>query len=328
VTIANAGANASAFVSTTAPDKFELVVAAPSSAPLSTTVTVSWNGTVIATRSLTFTGAVAKVTLSSPSIGVLTGTGTATLAFADSAGNAVYPTSGGSAYPSAGISTDGTTLNLFVTAGTVATLPSATATGKYNFSCAATAGSAAIVVKYANPDGSVVKSAPLTVNCAGAADTYTAKLDKSSYAPGELATLTVTFKDSKGNLANDALSTNANASDIATTKPQVSGGYLTPTTGDNTTQGGTAGTTSDGLTSGVITYKFVVGAPTIDPYSGQLLVSFPTVNTDMDGANQTVAYTIKTGQTSLNDVLKGIVSLIASINKQIAALAKLVTKKK
>jgi hypothetical protein len=72
---------------------------------------------------------------------------------------------------------------------------------------------------------------------------------------------------------------------------------------------------------------FVVGAPTIDPYGGQLLVSFPTVNA-ADGANQTVTYTIKSGQTSLNDVLKGIVSLIASINKQIAALAKLVTKKK
>ena len=44
-----------------------------------------------------------------------------------------------------------------------------------------------------------------------------------------------------------------------------------------------------------------------------------------DGAAQTVAYSISSGGTSLNDVLKGIVSLIASINKQIAALAKLVT---
>jgi len=42
---------------------------------------------------------------------------------------------------------------------------------------------------------------------------------------------------------------------------------------------------------------------------------------------QTLSYTIADGSTSLNDVLKGIVSLIASINKQIAALAKLVAKK-
>ena len=47
----------------------------------------------------------------------------------------------------------------------------------------------------------------------------------------------------------------------------------------------------------------------------------------VSGSAQTVAYSIADGSTSLNDVLKGIVSLIASINKQIAALAKLVSKK-
>jgi len=321
------GTQSSAFLSTTI-DGANLTVSAPATAPVSTVVTVSYNGTVVGTKSFTFTGNVAKIVLSAPSngkIGTTTAaTGTATIAFADAAGNAIYPSIGGSTYPATGLLVDGTSTNAFVTNAYVnasADWPTSTTSGLLTFRCAATAGKANIAVKYTNNDGSVVASNALAVECSGSAYTYTAALDKSSYAPGDLATLTVTFKDSKGNLANDM-------SAIATSTPQVAGGYLTPTTGQNTTLGGTAATTSDGLTNGVKTYKFVVGAPTIDPYSGQLLVSYPTVNAGGGSANQTVTYSIKTGQTSLNDVLKGIVSLIASINKQIAALAKLVTKKK
>jgi len=328
------GTQSTAFKSTSTPDTANLIVSNPTTAPLSTVVTVSWNGTVIGTKSFTFTGQVAKITLSAPSNGVIgstaAATGTATIAFADSAGNAVYPSttstggSGNANYPSTGLAVDGTSTNAYVTNAYVnqaGEWPTSTASGLLTFLCGPNAGSAKIAMKYSNLDGSVVTSNALPVACSGSADTYTAALDKSSYAPGDLATLTVTFKDSKGNLANDM-------SAIATSTPQVAGGYLTPTTGANTTQGGTAAATTDGLTNGVKTYKFVVGAPTIDPYGGQLLVSFPTVNAGGGSANQTVTYKIVSGQTSLNDVLKGIVSLIASINKQIAALAKLVTKKK
>jgi len=322
------GTQSTAFLSTTSPDASVMVVSAPSTTPLSTTVTVAWNGTTIATKTFTFTGNVAKVTLSAPSNGKIgsttASTGTATIAFADSAGNAVYPAVGSLPYPSTGFAASASTLNAYVTNAYVnnsTEWPTSTAAGFITFRCGATAGTANLAVTYANNDGTVVTSNALPVLCSDSAYTYTAALDKTSYAPGEVASLTVTFKDSKGNLANDM-------SAIATSVPQVAGGYLTPTTGQNTTQGGTAATTSDGLTNGVIKYKFVVGAPTIDPYGGQLLVSYPTVNAGGGSANQTVSYTIKTGQTSLNDVLKGIVSLIASINKQIAALAKLVTKKK
>jgi hypothetical protein len=51
----------------------------------------------------------------------------------------------------------------------------------------------------------------------------------------------------------------------------------------------------------------------------------------MSGAttkSATTAYTVTSGGTSLEDVLKAIVSLIASINKQIAALQKALLKKK
>jgi len=99
------------------------------------------------------------------------------------------------------------------------------------------------VFKFTNPDGSVATSNSLPVTCSDSAYTYTAKLDKSTYAPGDLATLSVTFKDSKGNLAADT-------SAIATTSPIITGGNFTPANG----AASNAGTTSDALTNGVAAF--------------------------------------------------------------------------
>jgi len=293
-------------------------VKAPGTDPVSTTVTVSYNGTVIGTKGFTFTGKIAKVKLSDPSNGSISSpsTGTATISFMDSAGNTVLPASSDLYTPRANLSTDASTTNASVTGGSVVFWPTSTAAGQWEFTCSTVQGSTKIAVTYVNNDGSIVKSNALDVSCAGAPHTYTAALDKAQYAPGDIAKVTVTFKDSKGNLADDNTA-------IATTAPTLSGGNLSLI-------GGSAidtGKTTDALTNGVITYKFVVGAPTIDPYGGQLVVNFPTVN-NADQGSVTVGYKIASGSTSLNDVLKGIVDLIASINKQIAALAKLVTKKK
>jgi len=309
-------------------DNLFLTVKNPTTAPLTTVVTVSHNGTVIGTKSFTFTGQIAKVTLSAASNGLTGSTATSTIAFADAAGNAVYPSTTSTAYPSTSVTTDGDTLNQYVISGAVQTQagglklwPTSSTAGVYDWTCVSSAvgaGSANVGVIYTNADGSVVKSNALKVTCSGAAYTYTAALDKATYAPGDIAKLTVTFKDSKGNLAADG-STIASS----TYKPSLSGGNLSLI-------GGSAvdtGNATDSLSNGVITYKFTVGAPTVDPYGGQLVVSFGAVNSADQGAI-TVGYKIASGSTSLNDVLKGIVSLIASINKQIAALAKLVTKKK
>ncbi len=311
----------------TAPDDTALRVAAPAAAPVSTVVTVTYNGVVLGTKAFTFTGEVAKVTLSSATNGVIGGTssstGTATIAFADAAGNALYPVAASGSYPTSNLITDDAPLNAYVTGGSVAYAaqwPTSTSGGTWTFTCGTTAGSASVDVKYTNLSGTVITSNALLVTCSNTAYTYTAALDKATYAPGDIATLKVTFKDSKGNVAAD---TSAIAS--STYVPAISGGYLTGTSGSATT----AGTAADALTNGVATYKFVVGAPTIDPYNGQLIVSFGAINANAVASTQTVAYKITAGSaaTSLNDVLKGIVSLIASINKQIAALAKLVTKK-
>ena len=328
---ASNGTVSTAFSTGTTPDNYMFRLSAPSTTAVSTTVTVTYGGVVIATRTASWTGEIAKITLSSPTTGSIVGggtTGTATIAFADASGNAIYPSATSTAYPRTYLATDSASLNAIVTAGSVAypnLWPSSSQAGTWQFTCGgATAGSANVDVKYTNPDGSVITSNALTVTCADKPYSYTAKLDKSSYAPGDIATLTVSFLDQKGNAANDIANGITPGTGTANI-PTISGGYLTGTNGSTTT----AGNVTDATTNGVTTYKLIVGAPTSDPYNGQLIVSFPTVNALNAGQSAvTVGYSIKSGSTSLNDVLKGIVSLIASINKQIAALAKLVTKKK
>jgi hypothetical protein len=86
---------------------------------------------------------------------------------------------------------------------------------------------------------------------------------------------------------------------------------------------------TDSFTSGVKKYKFTVGG--ISAGSFQLVVDLPRWNsTTYSQTAQTVAYKVTAAAdsgVSNADVLKAIVSLIASINKQIAALQKALLKR-
>jgi len=279
-----------------------------------TSVTVSVDGVVVAVVPFTFTGKVAKVTLGAAGNGYSGASTSAapnrfSIAFYDAAGNSVYPASGSAAYPQ-NLAKDVNAWKGFGTSYGTPAYPTSSATGYIYFGCpSGTNVTDAAVMDYTNADGTVVSSNSASFTCSGIADVYTAKLDKSSYQPGDIATLTVTFKDSKGSLAND------NPAGIAAVAPVISLGGLTAVT---------APAANDVSVNGVKTYLYTVGSTT-GSFAGS--VSFPTVNAGLDATPQTVSYSIADGSTSLNDVLKGIVSLIASINKQIAALAKLVTKK-
>jgi hypothetical protein len=322
VTVANtAGSTTSAYAA--AGDNTYMVVSNPTTAPLSTTVTVSYNGVVVGTKSFTFTGKISKVTLSSFKSATAGAGQPATIAdplkgaygsaaFYDAAGNQVYPVSGDVSYPSSGISKD-VLVSGIQGLGISYKAVNATSTGTtVIYNCGAVAAVGSMAIDYNNLDGTSVASNIVTVSCSGKAATYTAKLDKTTYKSGDIAKLTVTFKDSTGTLASDETNTIAATGLV----PVFSGTALTPTV---------VALATDVSTNSVATYTFIVGQPTSDG-TFALNVDFPAVDAVL-GAAQQVAYTITNGGTSLNDVLKGIVSLIASINKQIAALAKLVTKK-
>jgi hypothetical protein len=302
-----------------------LVVSNPTTAALTTTVTVAINGVVIGTKAFTFTGNVTKIVLSTPSNGTITYGGSAAVKFYDAAGNAVVPgvTTGYANTITQDANTAGAGIGLGDTSHFSAT------TQVVGIKCGGTNISGNFAIDYTNADGSLVASNSVPFTCSQAPYTYTATLDKATYNPGDIATLKVTFKDKLGAVAGDYATVTKNGvydpasvTQIASSTyvPGIYSANLTGTTGSTTT----AGTATDYTTNGVAIYKFVVGQT---GGSYQLLVDFGYVDANGAGASLTVPYTITSSGTSLNDVLKAIVTLIASINKQIAALAAIVKKK-
>jgi hypothetical protein len=268
------------------------------------TITVSYNGVVVATKTGTITGAPASITLTAKKVGK-TGSNAAALDYQvrDAANNIVVLTQTDLVFSSS-------SNTAVVTSAVGDAVNSATAVGTAAFTCTSTAGTADLVMQTTLSNATVVKSNSVAVRCGGAAATYTASFDKAAYAQGDIATLTVSFKDAKGNAANsyDAVSASPTADQVLTV---------------NQTERVTAHAAAAKLNaSGNLVYTFTVGTAS-GAVAGkyQALVSFPTVST---GTTQTVAYEVTgaAGAVSNADVLKAIVSLIASINKQIAALQK------
>ena len=291
------------------------VCQATDNVPWAGTIKLSYNGTLLVTKTAAIFGQLASIAVTNVKIaktgGVVHYTAFTTNA-RDAAGNRVVTTLGA----------DSATLNQVVT-NVIAANTSALAdtTNGNGVACGATAGSADVVLQATNASGATIKSAPFKVFCAGTTATYTASMDKAVYNPGDIATVTVTAKDSGGNLVHSLLYTGTDG----TTGPV--GNYVNPAaapaiTGSNL-DAVVATATTDVYSAGIKTYQFKVGA---NEGKYQLAVNLPNVTTD---TAKTVAYEIKASTTTVSnaDVLKSIVALIASINKQIQALQKLILKR-
>jgi len=305
-------------VSAAAPTDLSVVVSQPTAnAPVSTTVTITYNGTTVCTKSIIITGEVASMKTSSVVAGA-TGGANATgfkLRTYDSANNLVIPVAARFAAVPASLSTVVSAASIS-TAASALTGDTADSYSTGTFTCGSTAGSKSINLAYQNVSGTVAASSPIALRCAGAANTYTASFDKASYVQGEIATLTVKFVDINGNAANsyDTLG----AASAVVTSPMMTMVGTPP-----------AGATNLANVDGAATFKFTVGGNTaVTAGSYNALVDYPTL-TAANATIQTVAYKVSTGDTGVTnaEVLKSIVALIASINKQIQALQKLILKR-
>jgi trimeric autotransporter adhesin len=290
--------------------------------PATGTVTIQFNGVTVGTRTYTIRGLAKSITVNPASLNIgkagvsagsagsgtlnATGAGYYEFQYKDSAGNVVTNSAGVSAGNNAASSLTG--INTIVTEAWSVVMPTTTTTATTNFgkgqwTCASgKSGTATIVVAAKNSNLETITSNPFTATCGDVLDTWTVSMDKATYAPGEIATLTLTGKDVRGALINsfDAIGT-----------VETSFGGLTAVT---------APTTTDKFTSaaGVKRYQYAVGLS-----EGSFVGSFKITGAT-DTAAKTVQYKVAnaTGTVSNADVLKAIVSLIASINKQIAALQK------
>jgi len=324
---AAAGTSATVVRSNSPSNQVVQVIQAVANVPVTTTVTISYNGTTVCTKTVTIRGEVAKLTIASigtedlstsggSATWIADGTnraGVYTVVAADSAGNVVIPTS------AASFSADAATLTTTVqamsvnNAATSASSTSAHAASTGVWTCGATAGESKVKLNYTNAgSGKVVSSDAFTARCADNPYTYTASFDKASYVQGELATLTVQFLDSKGNKANTV----------------TAHGALTATTPMLTAVTGFTDTVAN-KTDGTRVYTFTVGLATgITAGSYTAIIDYPSL-TAVAAVKATPGYKVTTGSTDVSnaEVLKSIVALIASINKQIQALQKLLLKR-
>ena len=329
-------------VSVAAPQSSIVIAQPTANAPVTTTVTLTYNGTTVCTKTLTIRGEISKMTIT-PLITQSTGAGARTtatnLGYAlsggvflldtfDSAGNKVIPvTSDGStiAKPTAFAAVTGST-DTIVSAysiGSVATGVAATdATGLWPLSsslglatCAKAGSNSNLQLTYQNPvSGTIVTSNKATLKCAGDPYSYTASWDKASYVQGEIATLTVQFKDVAGNAAASS-TTGGTAATISAPQMTIT---ATPAASKNANANGqVVHTFTVGTSSGVINGSY------------NALVDYVTLTTAQSASVQSVPYKVSTGSGEVTnaEVLKSIVALIASINKQIQALQKLILKR-
>jgi hypothetical protein len=301
-------------------------------APLSTTVTITYNGTTICTKTVGFAGAPTKIAVTvletqklSESAGKsdfledgYARAGLFTVLATDAAGNQVATSSIGTFSANAASLAGQTIVSaLSVTSSatqTSTTLPGRVSTGTYT--CGANAGE----VKTAKLDftitatGRVITSDAFTIRCADAPHSYTASFDKASYVQGEIATLTVRFLDSKGNPANSVSGTGTWTS-------------VTPMLTNVSATGAAAGLG----TTGTKTYTYTVGTAsgmTAGTYTA--IIDFNSLTGAGTAVKATPTYKVVAANTDVAfaEILKSVVALIASINKQIQTLQKLIVNRK
>jgi len=318
------GTATSAVAATTAATGYIKVTSATSGAPVSTVVTITFNGTTVATKSVTIRGKATKIAIADITVGhsgvaagaaaaegttasTTNGAGYFTYQFMDSAGNVVTNDDGGTHGYVAATSLTG--IDALVTAVNGVVKPTAVtgaaSYGEGEFSCAGATKSGSTTLKIAGTNSALetILSDAVTLSCGGDLDTWTIALDKAVYAPGDIATLTVTGKDANGKVTAD---------DVA----------LAGATSYSSPGGGatfvTAPLDANKFVSGVKKYTMIIGN-TEGSYNGTMKLAG-----DTDASAKTVSYKVASTSTAVSnaDVLKAIVSLIASINKQIAALQK------
>jgi hypothetical protein len=319
--VGSAPAASTAVMTGTGEDLTLAVKAATAGEAVNCSVTLTWNGITVGTKSFKLQGVAAKVVVSGVTVGVKGGVGYYRAAVTDALGNAL---------PSITISNSTTEANnvasllvvsdsasVAATTGTatdastgavLGTTPAVTATNigagtVASYTCTDKGGAAKVTVRALASGVTYVTSAPFDVYCGAASiDTWSISLDKATYAPGEIATLTVSAKDADGHIAQSLLALGASTSSF--------GGmtFVTaPTDADKFNSG-----------AGFKTYQLSVGTT-----EGSFVGTFKLTGTT-DTSAKTIAYKVASTTTAVSnaDVLKAIVSLIASINKQIAALQK------
>jgi len=276
--------------------------------PRTCVVTLTIDGTVVANKTVKFTGEVAKITIDKAStkywaygVNGITHTvqneNAITYYAYDSANNLINP----AATPTF-VGLTGGAVQVAVGEGAYASTALTTngyATLDVNASSVTVRGAATYQLKLTrSSDGVAVLSDVFSVGITKTPHTFTVSFDKSTYQIGDIITLTVSAKDSAGDVVSD--------------NTWMGAGYAVSLGGTTAFQTASSG---DRFINGVHTYKFTAGT-TAASYGYSVGM---TTGSDQAAVTGTIKITDPSSSVTNAEVLAAIVKLIASINKQIAA---------
>ena len=297
------------------------VVPSQTATTSTTVVTITLNGVAVTTKSMTFHGEQAKIVVGTVYSGTTSDAddGTVLFTYQDSAGNTVPGAVAGFVAASAGtrITTAASVKAPTTSAAAIAAvndvieakLGGLSTAGVMTYTCGSSAGTADFTIATTSTVNANTLTATVKGMCYGGIYTYTVSTDKAAYKIGEIAAITIDAKDSAGNPASDA-------SKLQASSVSVGGGSLTYTL---------LGTDAAGAVEGFQGGKVTLRAQMTTEGTFNTVVSLTGTAT----SSATTGYSVSPGTATVSnaEVLKSIVALIASINKQIQALQKLILKR-
>jgi hypothetical protein len=289
----------------------------------STVVTIAWQGVVIGTKTITFQGDIAKLTFVAASSNTTYKNGAVAAdaprgivwAATDALGQVVDLAAGNVSISDATGAMTPAVLDVSSAAAAFVTQSTTTGVGAGTMTIAANAlvGAGTYRLKVTNAAGTDIKSDVINAVVSGGAATFTAAWDKASYSPGEIAELTITAKDSGGRGLAQGIAFGTGAAITVNTD-----GLTTLTT-----ECAALNTATVVTAAGARVCKFAV-KNTAGAYAYSVAV---TTSTSQSAVTGSVKIAESAGTVSNAQVLQSIVALIASINKQIQALQKLILKR-
>jgi hypothetical protein len=289
----------------------------------SSTLTITLDGAVLATKTFNWAGDIASITVDTENSNNIFRNGAAVGTYTEGNGGVIYvvkDAAGNVLEVASQVAISGATgalINASVssaTATTYGTVQEAAVGYGYTTMLIPSSdlyGAGTYKLKLTNAVGATIYSPVINATVSkGALNSFVASWDKATYAPGDIAVLTITGKDIYGNTVSDA---------------HVPAGLTVTVAGSTTVGFNTIGTActdaAQAFSGGKFTCKFAANTEGAWSYN----IDMTTV-TAQSASVGSLKITSGGGVTNA-DVLKAIVSLIASINKQIAALQKALLKR-
>jgi len=280
------------------------------------TVTITLDGAVIATKTLNWSGDIASIALDAANSNgsfkngadadFAGGSQAVVYVVKDAAGNAVTLTTAPTITGQTGSLVGASLLTTTTTNSTLQTSSLGYGTATMNVPTSSLNGEGTYKLRVVNALGANIDSAVITSSVSSGLNSFVVSWDKAVYAPGDLATMSISGKDIKGTTIADGIPLTGFVGAVASGLTSV----------------GTACDATRTFSGGVVKCVYAAGN-TDGSYSYSFDVTTATAQSPSVGAVKVAG----ASGTSNADVLKSIVALIASINKQIQALQKLILKR-